>query len=367
MDDNKELLPEEEVKNEEAALEGELEQLRDTFQKAYDETALEAENPDAAVAESEADEAEEAAGEPEEEAAPAKAASDNALVGWIKKNKIATAIIVILAIAAAVGIGSAVSSNSKSPDVKMVMLLIDDIGEVDANSGEAIEKAKQAYVNLASDKERKQVSNRRKLTAAEEDYNEIIDFNTRVTDMLSIIKKGYSSDSANFDTIIADCNALLEEYDKMSSGRKASVVSEIEDISSEIELIGLYRESVQECAKAYVEKFRASETCKNNNYKVTDIGCIMTIREGKSYLILALTATNGSKTQNYYAHGRIEKAEQLENASDDILFVLEPISDDYDALAKGNIDFDKAAILGPDYAPATTEVATEPEETTAEN
>lgn len=274
------------------------------------------------------------------------------------KKFIALTLIFVLTVTCFTGCG-------KTDATKNVIEMIKSIGDVTDESGDFLDDIKEAYDAL-TEREQKKVSNYSRYEKAVEEYNEIVNFNTLVVTCVDAAVTDFSSDSISFDEIISTAEDLLSQYDKMSKKRKALVTPEIDELESAIETIEGYRSNAIKCAAVYCKAFL--EVYAENNYEITDIGCICQLRDDTQYMFFALTAKNDKKEVNYYAQARFAQP-NIYNAivkNPEYFFATEPVDESSDALASRNITLSLEDVINEINNPTeeTTAAATTASSTT---
>lgn len=143
---------------------------------------------------------------------------DSEVIRIMKKTLKNTALILAaavlsLCIFAFVGCG-------KNEAVKAAEDAINKIGDVDLNSADAIQTAKEAFAKLNSD-EKEQVGNYKKLTKAEEEYNTVKSVNDDIAAIVKASTVSFSDESFKVSENLSKISDIKERYkDLKNTSRK---------------------------------------------------------------------------------------------------------------------------------------------------
>ena len=230
---------------------------------------------------------------------------------------------------------------AKTDAAKNVIAMIKTIGT--DTDGAYLDEIASAYDALNA-KEKKQVGNYNKYEKAKSEYDEITAFNDDIAAVVDASTTSFSQSTVNFTELIERGYELLDEYEDMKKSRQESVVG-IDKVPAAIEVLEEYEDNAVNCAGAYCKAFL--EINKDKNYEITDLGCIMQIREGKQYLFFALTYLDGEKEENVYSTARFGDPSVYTVLCErpDIFYVDEPVDETSDALANRNIELSLEEVL----------------------
>lgn len=232
------------------------------------------------------------------------------------------------------------ASCGKSQATKDVQELIKAVGDVSADSGEAISKAQAAYDKLSAE-EKEDVKNYDKLEAAVAEYADITDFNDAIAEILTAAETSFSSDAFDISAMLKKYEELSAKYEEMNKDRRASV-KDFDKLSAACEKLQGYVENAQKAAVQYLKAFLAL----NKGADVTAIGCVKQIRNETEYHFFALTYKNaeGGET-SVYSTARFSGEAVYDTiiANPEIFFAAAPASEESNALLSGNVEIDLAA------------------------
>ncbi len=237
------------------------------------------------------------------------------------------------------------SGCGKTDATKAAEELIAAIGEVNADSGDAIDAAREAVDALTED-EQKKVKNTKKLEQAEEEYKEISDFNKSIAAVIKAAEASFSKDDFNVTELLKKADEIETQYNEMSDERKAQV-KDYDKLSGAKGKLSSFSENALQAAAQYVKAF--NNVNKDKKYTVTAVYCIKQIRnDADEYHLFALTYKDSEKKETtVYSHARCttEVAASAIEARPETFFAEDPVSDDANAKECGNVEINMDALL----------------------
>ncbi len=252
------------------------------------------------------------------------------------KKKIVLSLILVLIVVF-------MSSCSKTEATKNVETLIENIGELSADSKKAINEALKAYDAL-SDEEKEKVNNYSELESKKALLDEADDFNKKVKKVVKNKDNKFTDTESSITDILKESRELLAEYETLSADIKALV--SVEELHTLIEKFEQYIVNAEDAAKAYVKAF--NEVFKGKKYTVTDIYCIKQIRDnGDEYHMFAIKYKDSKKkTHTVYSNARFmsSSAYDLIVEKADIFFAETPASETSNPVKNENLELDIDAL-----------------------
>ena len=242
-------------------------------------------------------------------------------------------------------VGVLCAGCGKTEAVKAAEKLIASVGDIDLESGDALDAAREAFDAL-SEEEQKKVKNLSKLEKAEAEYKEITDFNADIAAVIDGAEASFSKDDFNVNELIAKADEIKTAYEDMSEDRR-SMVTDYDKIDAAVEVLNSFIENAELAAAQYIKAFNS--VYADEKYTVTDVYCIKQIRnETDEYHLFALTYKNGKdEEKTVYSHARCttDVAAEAIAARAETFFADEPVNDDANAKEKGNVQLDIEAVL----------------------
>lgn len=233
----------------------------------------------------------------------------------------------------------------KNESVKAAEAAIRAIGDVDLNSTDVIQSAREAFAKL-SPEEKEKVGNYKKLTEAVETYEKIKSVSDDINTVIKASETTFSDDTFNVSESLAKINDIKTRYGELKKRQRESV-KDFDKLDAAEKKLGGYVDNAKKAAVQYVKAFLQTE--KGKGADVTAVYCIKQIRsEGSEYHFFALTfkGTDG-KERDIYAGARVSPDVSVEaiKRNEDVFFASAPRSLDSDAKKHGNITLNAADLL----------------------
>lgn len=231
----------------------------------------------------------------------------------------------------------------KSEAAKAVEEKIKAIGEITIDKGPAVEDAMKAY-SLLTGEDKGDVKNFDKLSEAKKELDELV----AVANRCDVLSKKFDEVFARYgisaSEIIDEYNALTEiipEGEDKEGGKYAFFA----EVKEKYESYNKLRENASASACSYVNGFY--EVNKGKTVEIEEIGCIAQISNDTEYFLFALRYKDGAESKAVYSSARFAGTPSVQTilSHADNFYKEAPASANTDALLKGNIILDVAAIL----------------------
>lgn len=233
----------------------------------------------------------------------------------------------------------------KSEAVKAAEDLIDEIGDVSLDSADAIQSAKEAVAKL-SDEEREKVGNSKKLTKAEEVYNNIKAVSDDIEAVVKSADVSFSDDSFKVSENLDKIEDIKTRYNDLKKYQQESI-KDFDKLDSSAEKLNGYVENAKKAAVQYVKAFLQTE--KGKDATVTAVYCVKQIRnETDEYHFMALTYKGADGTEHdVYSGARFTPEVSVEAIKEhaDTFFADSPVSETGNAKTKGNVTLNAEEIV----------------------
>ncbi|MBQ7638333.1 MAG: hypothetical protein IJS90_05505 [Clostridia bacterium] len=223
--------------------------------------------------------------------------------------------------------------------------------QIGLDSEEAVSEIESAY-NALSDEEKERVKNydefqsiKEELASVKTKAESFDKMNSSINDIVDAAKAGFSSADTDYSELISQGRQILDKYEELEDEDKESVKIS-EDFNKAMESLSSYVETAEKSTAEYVKAFNS--VYAEENYEVTNVYCIMQIRDGVEYHVFALTYKDKDGNEsNLYANARCSANTTAETiiANADSFFAKRAVSDDYNAVINANVALDVEKVL----------------------
>lgn len=233
----------------------------------------------------------------------------------------------------------------KNEAVKAAEDAINEIGDVDLNSADAIQTAKEAFAKLNSD-EKEQVGNYKKLTKAEEEYNTVKSVNDDIAAIVKASTVSFSDESFKVSENLSKISDIKERYKDLKKYQQETI-KDFDKLDAAGQKLQAYADNAKKAAVQYVKAFL--QTDKGKGATVTAVYCIKQIRnETDEYHFMALTYKGSDgKEHDVYSCARFTPEASVDaiKAHADTFFADSAASDSGNAKKNGNVTLNAEEIV----------------------
>lgn len=237
------------------------------------------------------------------------------------------------------------SGCGKTEATKEAEKLINSIGDVDLNSIDALESAKEAYAKLGTE-EKEKVGNYKKLEKAIETYNEVKSVNDDIAAIVKSSETSFSDADFKVSDNLAKISDVKSRYDDLKKYQQETIKDYDKLDAAEKTLTG-YVENAKKAAVQYVKAFLQTE--KGKDATVTGVYCIKQIRNKTDeyhFMALAYKGADG-KEHNVYSCARFTQDVSVDaiKSHEDTFFADDPVNDSGNAEKSGNVTLNAEEIV----------------------